>query len=84
MDTHALRRAPGFTWCGLPTGAVLATPWAHEVTCGECIELIVEDMPERAIFFIEPLFEVAPALGRTQDGQVTIALPRQSGGYPRP
>jgi len=61
MVVHARRRLPGIVWCGLREDMVRATPWAHEVTCGECIELICEDMPERVVFFIEPL-DLSPEL----------------------
>jgi len=73
MVVHALRAYPGLTWCGMAAEKVAVTPWAHSVTCCECIELIVEAVPERAIFYgasevwTAPL-EALPAQHRRSEG----------------
>ena len=54
---HARRPNPYFTWCGLDTGEARSTCWAHEVTCDECRDLIVEAVPARSMFFVDPLFD---------------------------
>ena len=56
-EVHARRPNPYFTWCGLDTGEALSTCWAHQVTCDECRDLIVEALPARSIFFMDPLFD---------------------------
>jgi len=60
METmHARRPNPHFTWCGRDTMLVSSTCWAHDVTCDECRDLIVEAVPARAMFFMDPVFDSA-------------------------
>ena len=56
-EMHARRPNPYFTWCGRDTMLVSSTCWAHDVTCDECRDLIVEALPARSIFFMDPLFD---------------------------
>jgi len=56
QEMHARRPNPYLTWCGLDATRTLATCWAHQVTCDECRERIVEAVPARSMFFIDPLW----------------------------
>lgn len=70
MIVHAIRRIPGFTWCGMRAEEVWWTPWASLVTCGECIELVVQERPELA-----GLYHQSPT-----DALVSAPLPAQRAG----
>jgi len=49
---------------------VWSTPWASLVTCGECIELVVQERPELAQLYVQ-----APA-----DAYVSGPVPAQRPG----